>query len=224
MARSANPPPEARMPLSRERILRTAVQLADREGITGLSMRKLGQELGVDAMMLYRHVANKDALLDGMVDIVFDEIGVPPSGVDWKSAMRERAVAVRVVLTRHPWAVGLLESRRRPGRATLQHHDAVLGTLRHAGFSLEAAAHAYSLLDSYIYGFVLNEQSLPYDTPGQVVEVGEDMLREFPVNAYPSLAEFIRDHALKPGYAYGNEFEYGLDLILDALARLPETD
>jgi AcrR family transcriptional regulator len=222
MTTPANRPPEPRIPLSRERILRAAVDLADNGGIAALSMRKLGQELGVDAMMLYRRVANRDDLLAGMVDIVFGEIGLPPPGTDWKAAMRERAVAARAVLARHPWAIGLMESRRRPGPATLQHHDAVLASLRHAGFSLEAAAHAYSLLDSYIYGFALNEQSLPLDTPGQVAEVGENILREFPVNAYPYLAEFIGKHAMRPGYSYRDEFTFGLDLILDGLERVRE--
>src|SRR3989442_10616094 len=134
-------PREARTPLSRERILRVAINLADRNGIDSLSMRKLGQELGVEAMSLYSHVANKDDLLDGMVDVVFGEIGPPPAGVGWRSVMHQRAVAARTALSRHPWAIGLMESRRRPGPATLRHHDAVLGALRKAGFSIEAAAH-----------------------------------------------------------------------------------
>src|SRR5689334_19641693 len=134
MATRAKQSPESRIPLSRERILRTALDFADRHGIEALSMRKLGQEFGVDAMMLYRHVANKDDLLDGMVDVVFGEIGLPPSGGDWRTAMRQRAVAARTALSRHPWAIGLMESRSRPGPATLRHHDAVLGSLREAGF------------------------------------------------------------------------------------------
>src|SRR4051794_22601587 len=222
MVTSANRSPEPRAPLSRERILRVALDLADRHGIGALSMRKLGQELEVDAMMLYRHVANKDDLLDGMVDTVFGEIGLPLSGPDWRTAMRRRAVAARTALSHHPWAIGLMESRRRPGLATLQHHDAVLGSLRKAGFSLEAAAHAYSILDSYIYGFALNEQSLPLDTLEEVAEVGRSILRGLPLNAYPHLAEFISEHAMKPGYSYGDEFEFGLDLILDGLERVRE--
>lgn len=209
--------------MSRERILRAAVDFADRQGIQALSMRKLGQELGVDAMLLYRHVANKEDLLDGMVDLVFGEIGLPPTGVDWKSAMRQRAVATRAVLSRHPWAIGLMESRRRPGPSTLRHHDAVLGSLRGGGFSLQVAAHAYSLLDSYIYGFTLNEQSLPLDTPDEVVEVGTGILRELPAGAYSNLAELITEHAMKPGYSYADEFEFGLDLILDALQRVQDS-
>ena len=185
-----------------------------------LSMRKLGQLLGVEAMSLYNHVANKDELLDGMVDLVFGEIGLPERASDWKTAMRRRARAARAALRRHRWATGLLESRRRPGPETLRHHDAVLGCLRQAGFSLPMAAHAYSVLDSYIYGFALNEQSLPFDTPEQVSSVGDSMLRAFPSAAYPHLAEFIRDHALQPGYDYANEFDFGLELILDGLVIL----
>jgi AcrR family transcriptional regulator len=217
MVTRVNRSPELRAPLSRERILRVALDLADRHGIGALSMRKLGQELEVDAMMLYRHVANKDDLLDGMVDTVFGEIGLPPSGADWRTAMRQRAVAARAALSRHPWVIGLMESRSRPGPATLRHHDAVLGSLREAGFSIEAAVHAYSLLDSYIYGFALNEQSLPLDTSEEVTEMGTSILRGFPLNAYPHLAEFINEHAMKPGYSYGDEFEFGLDLILHGL-------
>jgi hypothetical protein len=134
--------------------------------------------------------------------------------------MRERAIAVRSALCRHPWAIGLMESRRRPGAATLAHHDRVLGCLRLAQFSMPLAAHAYSVLDSYIYGFALNEQSLPFETPEDVASVGSSMLEQFPRDAYPHLAEFIDQHALKPGYNYGDEFEVGLDLILDGLERL----
>jgi AcrR family transcriptional regulator len=206
--------------LSRERVLRTAVDLADTHGIAALSMRKLGQELGVDAMLLYRHVANKDDLLDGMVDLVFGEIGLPPSGADWKVAMRQRAMAARESLSSHPWAIGLMESRSRPGPATLRHHDAVLGSLRQAGFSIEAAAHAYSILDSYIYGFTLNEQSLPLNTSEEVAEVGGRILGGLPTNAYPYLAELISEHAMKPDYSYGKEFAFGLDMILDGLERV----
>lgn len=223
MTTPANQPSEPRGPLRRERILRAAIDVADRQGIHALSMRKLGQELGVDAMLLYRHVANKEDLLDGMVDLVFGEIGLPPHGVNWKEAMRQRAIATRAALSHHPWAIGLMESRRRPGPSTLQHHDAVLGCLRGGGFSLPVAAHAYSLLDSYIFGFALNEQSLPLDTPEEVAEVGTGILRELPASAYPNLAEFIAEHAMKPGYSYRDEFEFGLDLILDGLERVQDT-
>lgn len=209
-----------RQPLNRDRVLLAALQLADKYGLEQLSMRNLGQQLGVEAMSLYNHIANKDDLLDGMIDCVFSEIGLPRSGPDWKTAMRERALAARAALSRHPWAIGLMESRRQPCPATLHHHDAVIGCLRQAGFSIELAAHAYSLLDSYIYGFALNEQSLPFETPQDVAAVGEDMLAQFPVDAYPNLAEFIVKHAMQPGYDYGREIDFGLGLILDGLERV----
>jgi AcrR family transcriptional regulator len=213
-------PAERRTPLNRERVLAAAISFVDEHGLESLSMRKLGQALGVEAMSLYNHVANKDDLLDGMVDCVFSEIGLPRCAPDWKTAMRERALAARAALSRHPWAIGLMESRRQPGPATLHHHDAVIGCLRQAGFSIELAAHAYAVLDSYIYGFALNEQSLPFETPQDVAAVGQDMLAQFPIDAYPNLAEFIVKHAMQPGYDYGREFNFGLDLILEGLERV----
>jgi AcrR family transcriptional regulator len=214
---------QRRSPLSRERVLQAAIDLADRDGIESLSMRKLGQELGVEAMSLYNHVRNKEDLLDGMVDLVFGEIDLPAGGVDWRTAMRRRAISARQVLLRHPWAIGLMESRLHPGLATLRHHDAVLASLRTAGFSIEMAAHAYSVLDSYIYGFTLNEQTLPFDSSQGVAEVGGSIFRDFPAHEYPYLAEMYIEHAMKPGYNYADEFAFGLDLILDGLERLRHT-
>lgn len=204
-------------------MLGAAINLADNDGIDALSMRKLGQELGVEAMSLYNHVRNKEDILDGMVDVVFSQIDLPSSGVDWKSAMRQRAISARRVLLRHPWAIGLMESRIQPGPATLRHHDSVIGTLRKAGFSIEMAAHAYSALDSYIYGFTLNEQTLPFDTSEEVAEVAGNILRELPATDYPYLAEMAIEHVMKPGYDYGAEFEFGLDLILDGLSRVRDS-
>lgn len=214
---------EPRSRLTRERVLRAAVDLADEAGVASLSMRKLGQRLGVEAMSLYNHVANKDDLLDGMVDVVFGEIGLPPSGADWKAAMRERAVAARAVLAGHPWAIGLLESRLTPGPATLRHHDAVLACLREAGFSIAMAAHAYSVLDSYIYGFALQQKSLPFKTAEEAAVVAESILGRFPVDAYPHLFELTVQHVLRPGYDYADEFAFGLDLILEGLERVRDT-
>ena len=205
--------------LSRERVVRAAIAHADAVGLEALSMRKLAEELGVVPMALYRHVANKDDLIDGMVDVVFSEIGLPSGGADWKSAMRRRGISLRDVLARHRWAIGLLESRTNPGPANLRHHDAVLGSLRAAGFSVEMAAHAYSVLDGYIYGFALTKMNLPFDSTTDIAEAAQTMLEPFPLNEYPNLLEFITDHAMKPGYDYGDEFEYGLDLILDGLER-----
>jgi AcrR family transcriptional regulator len=209
-----------RAPLTRERVLAAAIDLADRDGIASLSMRKLAQELGVEAMSLYHHVASKDAILDGLIDLVFGEIDLPMGEADWKAAMRRRAISAREVLRRHPWATGLMESRSTPGPATLRHHDAVLGILRNAGFPLELAAHAYSLLDSYIYGFALQETSLPFNTPEETAEVAQAMMAEFPADAYPHLTEIAVEHVLQPGYSYASEYLFGLDLILDGLERL----
>jgi AcrR family transcriptional regulator len=209
-----------RTPLTRERVLQTAVRRADQGGIASLSMRKLGQELGVEAMALYHHFANKDDLVDGMVDLVFGEIELPPSTRDWRTAMRQRAIGVRDALLRHRWAVGLMESRRRPGPANLRHHDAVIGSLRAGGFDIGMAAHAYSVLDSYIYGFALTKMNLPFETSDDVADVAQSMLQPFPPDEYPHMLEILTDHVMKPGYDYGEEFEYGLDLILDGLERV----
>lgn len=149
-----------RSPWTRAQLLRGAIDLADKAGIESLSMRKLSQLLGGGTMSLYNHVSNKDDLLDGMVDTVFSEIELPTADHDWKTAMRQRAISIRTVMTRHPWAIGLMESRRTPGPATLRHHDAVIGCLRDAGFSLQLAAHAFAALDSYIYGFTLQVMAL----------------------------------------------------------------
>jgi AcrR family transcriptional regulator len=210
-----------RVPLSRERVLDAAIKLADQGGLESLSMRKLGQELGVEAMAVYYHFANKDEVIDGIVDIVFSQIDLPASGADWKSAMRQRAVSLRDVLLRHRWAIGLMESRRKPGPANLRHHDVVIGSLRSAGLDMPTIAHAYSLVDSYIYGFALFTMNLPFDPSEEVADLGQDVLRAYPVNAYPNLVAYIS--AMGPGYNYGDEFEYGLDLILDGLDRASST-
>jgi AcrR family transcriptional regulator len=219
MSTHADPSAEPRLPLTRERVLATAVALADRGGIGSLSMRKLAQELGVEAMSLYHHVANKDDILDGLVDVVFSEIDLPSGEEGWRAAMRRRAISAREALRRHPWATGLMESRPTPGAANLRHHDAVLGVLRGAGFPVELAAHAYSLLDSYIYGFALQEASLPFHTPEEAAQVAQAIMAEFPASDYPHLTEIAVDHVLQPGYDYGNEYLFGLDLILDGLER-----
>jgi len=193
--------------------------LADAGGIESLTMRRLGEELTVGPMALYRHVTNKDDLVDGLVDLVFGEVGLPPSTVGWKASMRERAISLRDVLSRHRWAIGLMESRTNPGPANLRHHDAVIGSLRAAGFDMAMAAHAYSVLDGYIYGFALTKMNLPFESTDDIVELSQTMLAPFPLNAYPNLAAFITEHAMKPGYDYADEFEYGLDLILGGLER-----
>jgi AcrR family transcriptional regulator len=209
-----------RVPLSRDRVLAAAVALADEIGIEALSMRKLGETLGVEAMSLYNHVANKEDLLDGMIDVVFAEIELPSAEVGCRIAMRQRAISVRAVLRRHRWAIGLMQSRTSPGPATLAHHDAVIGVLRNGGFTVAQTAHAFSALDSYIYGFALQEKALPFEGAEQATEVAQAMFAEFPVDRYPHFVELATQHVLQPGYDYGDEFEFGLDLILDGLERL----
>jgi AcrR family transcriptional regulator len=208
-----------RVPLSRDRVMAAAVAFADEHGLAALTMRRLGDALGVEAMSLYNHVANKDELLDGMVDLVFAEIELPSGGTDWKAAMRERAISARRALSTHRWAIGLMESRAAPGPATLHHHDAVIGALRAGGFSVELAAHTFSLLDSYVYGFALQEASLPFETGEETAELAEQIMEAFQPGQYPHLTELTVEHVLQPGYDYGDEFEFGLDLILDGLER-----
>jgi AcrR family transcriptional regulator len=200
-------------------VLAVAIAHADAGGLDALSMRKLAEELDVAPMALYRHVANKDDLIDGMVDVVFREVGLPSIGPDWRTAMRQRAISLRDVLARHRWAIGLMESRRNPGPANLRHHDAVIGSLGAGGFDMAMVAHAYSVLDAYIYGFALTKMNLPFESGDDVAEIAETMLEPFPVNEYPNLMAFLTEHVMKPGYDFGDEFEYGLDLILAGLAQ-----
>ncbi len=211
----------ARPPVTRERALETAVAIADASGIEAVTMRRLAQELGVEAMSLYHHVANKDAVLDGMVDIVFEQVQLPaPDGPDWRQAMRDRAVSMREVMLRHPWSLAIMESRTSPGPATLRHHDAIIGCLRGANFPIPMAAHATSVLDAYIFGFVLTEVNLPFDdatSPSEMEQMVEGMLASFPADDYPHLLEMSAEYILQPDYSYAAEFLYGLDLILDGL-------
>ncbi|WP_427018234.1 TetR/AcrR family transcriptional regulator C-terminal domain-containing protein [Pseudarthrobacter sp. P1] len=208
-----------RVALSRERVLQSAVTIADEAGIGALTMRSLAQALGVKPMSLYYYVANKGEILDAIIDMVFDEIGLPSSQGDWQTEMSLRASAVRQALRRHPWAIGLLESRTAPGPATLRHHNATLGVLRNAGLSVALTAHAYALLDSYIYGFALQEASLPFDGADTASEVTGPIVELFSTGDYPYLVEIATEHVLKPGYDFGDEFEIGLNVILEALAR-----
>jgi AcrR family transcriptional regulator len=211
-----------RTPLSRARVLRAGVDLADRDGLPALSMRRLGQELGVEAMSLYNHVANKDDLLDGMIDIVFSEIEPPSTEVDWKAALRTRAVSTRDALARHRWAIGLMEGRTNHGPANLRLHNAVLGCLRAAGFSIEMAVHAYSVQDAYIYGFALQERDMSSDSATDFAAEAQRQMREYEavLGDYPHLVEVVGGHVAKAGYDYATEFAFGLDLILDGLDRL----
>ena len=214
--------PLDRAPLSRERVLAGAVAVADSGGIAGLTIRSLAEQLGVKPMSVYHHVANKDEILDGIVDIVFSQIELPSANGEWRAEISRRARSARAVLRQHPWAIGLLETRTNPGPATLRHHNAVLGALRSGGFSVELTAHAYALLDSFVYGFALQEATLPFEDQS-VEEVAAPMMAAFESGEYPHLLELVTEHALKPGYDFGDEFEFGLELVLDGLAdRLRE--
>ena len=216
---------EPRARLSRERVLQAAVALAARDGIDSLTMRKLGDELGAGAMSLYHHVPNKEQLLDGMVDIVFSEIELPPTDVEWKAAMRTRALSTLEVLARHPWAIGLMEGRTSHGPANLSLHNAVLGCLRAAGFSLETTVHAYSVLDAYIYGFALQQRDMSSENADDFAAEAQRQMHEYEavLAEYPHLVEVVGGYVAEAGYDYATEFVFGLDLILDGLDRLRGT-
>ena len=211
-------------------MLETAVALAQREGFESLTMRRLARELGAGAMTLYHYVPNKEALLDGMVDLVFGEIELPGTDADWRSALRRRALSTREALNRHRWAVGLMESRTTPGPNSLRLHNAVLGVLREAGFSIELTIQAYAVQDAYIYGFALQEKSVPFDDAAGAAAVAEAQYQEYDQleaerqlgelgEAFPYLAEVVAGHVAEVGYDFSTSFEYGLDLILDAFEQ-----
>lgn len=215
---------EGRRRLNRDRVLEMAIKLADEGGLEKLSMRRLGDELGVEAMSLYNHVSNKEDLLNGMIDALYKETELPSHDDDWKSALRKRSVSVRKVLLRHPWANGLMDSATSPGPGTLRHHDRVLGTFRTGGFSLAMTAHAFSALDSYVYGYAKQEKALPFDTEEQAASMASTMLAQLPASEYPYLYELMAKHVLQPGYNYSEEFSFGLDLVLDALERARDAE
>src|SRR5512132_3388699 len=219
MAVTKQKTPPKRAPLNRERVLRTAIALADERGAEELTMRKLAKELGVEAMSLYNHVANKVDLLDGMVDIVFGEIEAPSAGGDWKAELRKRAVSTRQALNRHRWAIGQMEGRTTHGPNNLRLHDAVLGCLRAAGFSVEMTVHAYSVQAAYIYGFALQETDMTPETSEDFAATAEQQMETYKdvLADYPHLVEVVGGHVAKAGYDYATEFLFGLDLILDGL-------
>ena len=218
----SSPSAKKRTPLSRERVLRAAIALADERGVAELTMRKLAGELGVEAMSLYNHVANKGDLLDGMIDIVFGEIEAPAAGGDWKAEMRKRAVSTREALRRHPWAVGEMEGRTGHGPSNLKVHDAVLGCLRAAGFSIEMTVHAMSVQDAYIYGFALQQTDMSSQTPEDFAAEAQRQMVEYEsvLADYPNLVRVVGGYVAKAGYDPDAEFLFGLDVILDGLERL----
>lgn len=195
------------------------MDLADDRGIESVTMRELGRRLGVEAASLYNHVGGKDDLLDGMVDLVVGEIDLPSCDVDWKEAMRRRAISAREVFAHHGWAAGLIDSRGRSGPSSLSYADRVLGTLLHAGFSPDLAANAFLALDSYIYGFERQRSNIAPADDEESTEVAQEVLAAIPQSAYPSLARVAMEYATKP-YDDAAAFEFGLDLILDGLQRL----
>jgi AcrR family transcriptional regulator len=199
-------------------VVSEAVALAGVGGFESLSMRNLAEELGAAPMALYRHVANKEDLLDGMVDVVFREMYPPAIGRDWKTELRKRGMSARAALRRHPWAIGIMETRMSPGPASAEHHNATMGCLREAGFSFRDAVHAYSVLDSYTYGFALQEKTIPFETPEESAEMAATTVGDMGTQ-YPYLAEVVVELG-RSGYDYAEEFEFGLDLILDGLERL----
>jgi len=213
------PSPGSRAPLSRERVLAAAVSLVDEAGLGSLTMRELGQRLGVEAMSLYNHVANKDDILDGMVDLVVGEIDLPSDTADWKEAMRRRATSAQAVFTRHPWASGLVDSRQSSGPARLRYFDWVVGTLRRAGFSIEMSARAFSILDSYVYGFGRQQLNLSAGSDMSPEEMAEAFSHAIPADEYPYLREMV-DYAITSVHDDSADFEFGLSLILDGLERL----
>jgi AcrR family transcriptional regulator len=216
------PSTETRMALSRGLVLETAMRLADEHGIEWLSMRKLADEIGVAAMTLYYYVPNKTELLDGMIDLVFSEIEPPSLDVDWKTAMRRRAVSTREALSRHRWAVGLMEGRSTHGPSNMRLHDAVLGCLRAAGFSLAMTVHAYSVQDAYIYGFALQQTDMAPETADDFAAEAQRQMEAYKelLADYPNMVEVVGGYVAKEGYDYATEFLFGLDLILDGLDRL----
>jgi AcrR family transcriptional regulator len=207
-----------RAPLSRERVLRAALKIADKGGLEALSMRKLAQQLGVEAMSLYNHVASKDDIVGGMLDLVAEEMELPPEGADWKAALRQSAISSHEVLMRHRWTAGLWMSPRDPSPIRLRGGDAVLRTFREAGFSEDLTYHAFHVLQAHVLGFTLYLQSLQFDA-AQLEELAADFMRDFPVGEYPYLAEHIRQHA-EPSDERHRTFEFGLDLVLDGLQKL----
>ena len=220
MATKIDPRSRPREPLSRERILRTAVAVADEGGIESLSMRKLGQELGVEAMSLYNHVANKDDIQNGIVEIVLEEIEVPSDGDDWKAALRQTAISSHEVFVRHRWACGLLMGTSGVSLARMRWMEAVLRTLREAGFSPDMTHHAYHALDSHITGFTLWLVNMPFETKEELDDLAGRFLSQIPTDEYPYVVEHAQQH-LEPASPDGkSEFEFGLDLILDGLERL----
>lgn len=210
---------QSRLPLNRDRILAAAVEIADERGVGAITMREVASRLGVEAMSLYNHVANKDDILDGMADLVAGQFDLPEDVEDWREAMRRRAISAHDVFGRHPWAPLLFDSRESSGPVRLRYFDWVLGQLMAAGFSLLDAARAFSLLDSYIYGFGIQQFNVSGDGDASPEEMAEAILASIPAEKYPYLYQ-MASHAMESGYDAEADFAFGLELILDGLGRI----
>lgn len=216
--------PAPRGQLNAERILEAAMDLADRVGLDGVTIRRLAEDLGTKPMTIYYYLPSKDAIVDGMVEEVFAQITLPPEDLPWTDALRVRCRSAREVLHRHPWAAPLMESRTPPGPNSLRHHDAVLACLRRGGLSWAMTAHAYAILDSFIFGFAFEEAILPATSGDAMTELAAEVTAGFDAADYPTMAAFTMEHVLQPGYSFGVSFDFGLDLIIDGLARAAHTD
>ena len=219
MATQPRTTPEPRVPLSRERVLQAAVRLADESGIDALSMRRLGQELGVEAMSLYNHVTNKDDLHQGIVELVLSEVESPRDGGDWKEEIRRTAISSYQAFVRHRWACGLMMRGPSVSPVRMEWMEAVLRTLRTAGFSADLTHHAYHALDSHITGFTLWIVSMPFETHEELVSLAEGFLPTVSSEKFPYFVEHAEQHLLPPDPDERSEFEFGLDLILEGLER-----
>lgn len=211
----------SRPPLTRDRILATAVEIADERGVASVTMREVASRLGVEAMSLYNHISSKDDILDGMVDLVIAKVELPDDVDDWREAMRRRALSAHQVFGRHPWVAPLLDSRRSSGPHRLRYFDWVIGTLIEAGFSIEGAARAFSLLDSYVYGFGIQQFNLSAEGDVPPEEMAEAILAAIPAEEYPYLHR-MASHAMREGYDGEADFDFGLETILDGLERILE--
>jgi AcrR family transcriptional regulator len=210
---------EPHIPLNRDRVLAAAVEIADERGVGAVTMREVASRLGVEAMSLYNHVANKDDILDGMVDLMIEQVDLPSDVVGWREAMRCRAVSAHHVFAQHPWVPMLVDSRETSGPSRLLYLDWVLGTLMTAGFSPVGAARAFSLLDSYIYGFGIQQFNISADGDASPEEMAEAFLTAIPAEKYPNLHRMAL-HAMESGYDAESDFDFGLDIILDGLERI----
>ena len=219
MAAEPETSPQPRVPLTRDRVLRAAIRIADEEGVDALTMRRLGQELGVQAMSLYNHVANKDDLFQGIVDLAMSEIEVPSPQAEWKAALRQSAISAHQAFVRHPWACNLHMSTPRINDDRMLWMEGVLRTLREAGFSPNMTHHAYHALDSHITGFTLWLVNMPFDSREELLDMAEQFIPQIPVDRFPYVIEHAKEHLEDPDPDEPSEFEFGLDLILEGLER-----